>query len=149
MPVTTVGRQAPSKRPAPIRLAIRLLNDRRVKYLIVGGIASAVYYAIFTAGWLLSDQHVPYLAMVVVANFWCAVLTYPLYRRGVFESTGPYLRGFLRFYVLCLGSLVFSFAGMPLLVEIVGVPVLVAQAILIVVWPLLNYQLSRRWAFRR
>jgi putative flippase GtrA len=132
-----------------VRLVPRLLNDRRIRYVIVGGIAAAVYYAIFTAGWLLSARQVPYLAMVLVANLGCAVLTYPLYRHGVFGASGGFLRGFLRFYVLCLGSLVFSFAGMPLLVEAAGVPVLVAQAVLIVVWPLFNYQLSKRWAFRR
>ena len=39
--------------------------------------------------------------------------------------------------------------GLPLLVEVFNVPVLIAQAILIVAAPMINYQLSKLWAFRR
>ena len=133
-PTATVTEPAvPVTETQTVRFVLGLLSDRRIRYIIVGVIAAAVYYAIFTAGWLLSGRQVPYLAMVMIANLGCAMLTYPLYRHGVFGASGGFLRGFLRFYVLCLGSLVFSFAGMPLLVEAAGVPVLVAQAVLIVV----------------
>jgi putative flippase GtrA len=38
--------------------------------------------------------------------------------------------------------------GLPVLIEWVGLPVLLAQAIIILVNPLINYQLSRYWTFR-
>ena len=127
----------------------RVLADRRVRYVAVGGVSSAVYYALFAAIYLSTRHHLHYLAVPVLANLGCAVATYPLQRRWVFRSKGPVLSGFLKFYVICLWAMLFTYAGLPLLVELAGVPVLVAQAVLIVTAPLLNYQLSKFWAFRR
>jgi putative flippase GtrA len=127
----------------------RVLSDRRVRYVAVGAVSSAVYYALFTAIYLTTRNHLHYLAVPVLANLGCALATYPLQRRWVFRSTGPVVPGFLRFYVICLWALVFTYAGLPLLVELAHVPVLPAQALLIVTAPLINYQLSKLWAFRR
>ena len=135
--------------PAVVRLVGGLLRDRRVRYVVVGAVASAIYYGVFSAGWLLSSGRIPYLALAVVANFVCAVATYPLYRRRVFHSTGGGLSGFLRFYLICIWALVFALVGLPLLIELGHLPVLLAQAIIIVVSPLINYQMSKYWAFRR
>jgi putative flippase GtrA len=127
--------------------AFGFFADRRIRYLMVGGVAAVVFYGVFSAGWLLLAGRVPYLGMVLVANIVTAVSTYPLYRRKVFAATG-WLRGFLRFYVVCFGSLVFNLVSLPLLVEAAHVPVLLAQAIVIVVTPLVNYQVNRCWTFR-
>jgi putative flippase GtrA len=127
----------------------RVLADRRVRYVAVGGVSSAVYYLLFAAIYLSTRHHLHYLAVPVLANLGCAIATYPLQRRWVFRSKGPVLSGFLKFYVICLWAMLFTYAGLPLLVELAGVPVLVAQAVLIVTAPLLNYQLSKFWAFRR
>ncbi|GAA2329213.1 GtrA family protein [Dactylosporangium salmoneum] len=127
----------------------RFLADRRVRYVAVGGFSSAVYYALFAALYLTTRHHLHYLALPVLANLGCAIATYPLQRRWVFVSKGPVLSGFLKFYVICLWAMLFTYAGLPLLVELAGVPVLVAQAVLIVTAPLVNYQLSKSWAFRR
>ncbi|MER7006896.1 GtrA family protein [Dactylosporangium sp. NPDC000555] len=127
----------------------KLLTDRRVRYVAVGGVSSAVYYALFAAIYLTTRHHLHYLAVPVLANLGCAIVTYPLQRRWVFRATGPVVAGFLKFYVICLWALVFTYAGLPLLVELAGVPVLAAQALLIVAAPLINYQLSKFWAFRR
>ena len=86
--------------------------------------------------------------MVLLANIATAVSTYPLYRRHVFGSTGPWLRGFLRFYAVCFGSLVFNLVSLPLLVEVARLPVLPAQAIVIVVTPLVDCPVNRCWTFR-
>jgi len=115
----------------------------------VGAVSSAVYYLLFTAIYLTTSHHLHYLAIPVLANFGCALATYPLQRRWVFRSKGPVVAGFLRFYVICLWALVFTYAGLPLLVELAHVPVLLSQALLIVTAPLINYQLSKLWAFRR
>jgi putative flippase GtrA len=132
-----------------VRLTRRLLGDRRMRYLLVGGVSAGVYYVIFAAGWLMLHGRIPYLAMAVIANVLNALIMYPVYRRGVFRSTGPVVAGFLKFYVICFWSLVYTLAGLPLLVEVARLPVLLAQAILIVTAPLINYQLNKYWAFKR
>lgn len=126
----------------------RLAADRRVRYLFAGGAGAVVYYAIFSTSWLLLSPWVPYLPMVVVANFLTAIITFPLYRTGVFQSTGRWLPAFLRFYVSCFWALCFALIGLPLLVEVAHVHVLLATAIIIGLVPLMNYQIQRFWAFR-
>jgi len=124
-------------------------RDPRVRYVVVGGVASVIYYSLFSAGWLVGQGRVPYLLVAVLANVATAVLSYPLYRRGVFAWDGPWLPGFLRFYVIGFWSLMVSLIGLPLLIELGHVPVLVAQAILLLVVPVVNYQVNKHWTFRR
>ncbi|MET7419182.1 GtrA family protein [Dactylosporangium sp. NPDC005555] len=143
------------------RTVIALYNDRRVRYLAVGGVSAVSYYGFYTALYLLTSDdfygqvyfltpdQMHYLVPTVIANFLCGVVTYPLQRYFVFQSKGPVLSGFFKFYLICLWALLFTWLGLPLLVEVFNVPVLIAQAILIVVAPLINYQLSKLWAFRR
>src|SRR5262249_22119150 len=131
-----------------VRTAITLMNDRRVRYVAVGGVSSTSYYAFFTVLYLLTRHHVHYLFIPFFANLGCAIVTYPLQRKFVFQATGPIISGFFKYYVVCLWALVFTFIGLPLLVELANIPVLISQAILIVTAPLINYQLSKFWAFR-
>lgn len=126
-----------------------LINDQRVRYLATGGITAAVYYGIFSAGWLLLDGRIPYLGMAVIGNLLTAVLTYPIYRVVVFRGTGSWISGFARFYAVFVWGLVFSLGGLPLLVEVLHMNVLVSQAIILVASPLINYQLHKLWAFRQ
>lgn len=125
-----------------------VLGDRRVRYVLAGGVAAVVYYGVFAGGWLLFGGWIPYLAMTVVANLATAISTYPLYRTVVFRVGGPWVSGFFKFYAVSLWSLFFTLGGMAALVEVVRLPVLVAQAILVVVGPLINYQMNRMWTFR-
>jgi putative flippase GtrA len=152
---------SPPQQSWPVRTAIALYKDRRVRYLGVGGVSAVSYYGSYTALYLLTPDdfygrflmltgdQMHYLVPTVIANFLCGVVTYPLQRHFVFQSKGPVLAGFCKFYLICLWALAFTWAGLPLLVEVFNVPVLIAQAILIVVAPLINYQLSKLWAFRR
>ncbi|GGK08746.1 hypothetical protein GCM10010123_43260 [Pilimelia anulata] len=127
----------------------RLAADQRVRYLLAGGLSAAVYYLLFTAGWLAAGRWLPYPALAVATCTATALVTYPLYRRGVFRADGPIVAGFLRFYAVCLWALLFGVAGLALLVEVLGVHVLVAQAAVLVAGPAINYRLGRGWAFRR
>jgi len=126
----------------------RLAGDRRVRYLCAGGAAAVMYDGAFTAGWTSLHRWLPYLLVALLANLITAVPTYQIYRRLVFRVDGSWWRGLARFSVMSLGSLLVITVGLPLLVEVAHVPVLPAQAIVIVGSPLVNYQLARLWAFR-
>ncbi|MEV6964712.1 GtrA family protein [Hamadaea sp. NPDC051192] len=133
--------------PGVGRLAVTLLNDSRVRYLLAGGITAVISYAYFSVLFLLVGHHVHYLVTLTIANFLTTVTAYPIYQHGVYQAGQGGFAQFLRFYATCLWALVFGLVTMPLLVELVSVPVLLAQAIVIVVFPLINYPLQRRWAF--
>ena len=129
-------------------LVSRLAADQRARYVAAGSVGAAVYYGLFAAGWLTLGRWIPYLAVSVLASTFTAVLTYPLYRCLVFRTGGSVLAGFLRFYVVCVWALLFAVAGLWFLVEVAGLNPLIAQAIVIMVGPLINYQAGRLWAFR-
>jgi putative flippase GtrA len=126
----------------------RLLADRRVRFLLSGGVAAVVFYGTFAGIWLFAEGHLPYLVVVLIANIVNAVVTYPIYRRLVFAASGSVIAGFFRFYAVSLWSLAYNFLALPALVEWVHLNVLVAQALVIVTGPLITYQLHRHWAFR-
>lgn len=120
-----------------------------MRYVFAGSLGAGVYYVLFSLGWLALARWVPYLVLAVAASTMTAIITYPVYRNVVFRTGGPILRGFLRFYVVCLWAMFFNVAGLAALVELVRLPVLVAQAIVLVVGPVINYQAGRLWAFRQ
>jgi putative flippase GtrA len=132
-----------------------LLADRRVRYIAVGCIATAIYYVLFSAGYLLAGHRISASAgfsadvIALLANLATALLTFPLYRVGVFAGDGPWLQGFLRFYLVAFWSLLWGLVVLPILIEVVGLSALLAQAIIVVIVPLLNYQIHRFWTFRR
>ena len=129
-------------------LFARLGGDRRIRYVIAGGIGAVVYYGLFAAGWLALPRSIPYLLVSALASTITAILTYPIYRYLVFRTGGGVLAGFLRFYVVCVWAMLFAVTGLWFLVAVAGLNPLIAQAIVIMVGPLINYQAGRLWAFR-
>jgi putative flippase GtrA len=144
LPAVTAADRAPSLRDRLVVLA----GDRRLRYIATGGLSAVIFYALFSAGWVLTGGRVPYLVMSVLVNLLTGLLTYPVYARVVFRATTLSVIGFLRFYLLCLLSLAWAFVGLPILVEIAHLPVLVAVPIVILAAPLLNYQIMKFWTFR-
>jgi putative flippase GtrA len=133
---------------AVTRLPARLLGDHRVRYLIVGAGTNVLYFGLFWLGWHLFEGTLPYLLVTALANFTTAVVMYPAYRTFVFNSTTGWLRGFAKFYTVYLFGLACSLVGMPLLIELLHTPVLLAQALVILLVPVASYLLHRFWTFR-
>ncbi|MEV5706118.1 GtrA family protein [Actinoallomurus sp. NPDC052274] len=126
------------------------LFGERVTYLLAGGVTAVVYYAILCVGLLAVRDEVPYLFVVVASHFVTALIVYPMYRLAIFKiSDDDWLPGFMRFYAVGLGFLAASVIGLPILVEFGGVPLLVAQALIILMSPPLSYAINRTWTFRK
>ncbi|WP_143737266.1 GtrA family protein [Microbispora sp. GKU 823] len=128
---------------------LRALLGQRITYLLAGALTAGVYYALLGLGLLVAMDTVPYLVLVVVSHFITTLILYPVYRLVVFKVSGQgWLSGFLRFYAVGLTFLGSSVVGLPILVEIAGIPLMVAQALIILLSPPLSYAINRTWAFR-
>ena len=57
-----------------------LLHDRRVRYVLAGGVSSGTYYGVFWIGWLLTAGGVPYLALALAANITTAAGDFAVFR---------------------------------------------------------------------
>jgi putative flippase GtrA len=131
-----------------VALFATLLADSRLRYVLVGGATSALYYLLFVGGWATLHAVLPYPVITAAAHLTTALLAYPLYRTVVFAATGSYVTGFLRFYTVFAGGLIASLLGLPLLVEGAGLNVLASQATIILLVPAASYLAHRWWTFR-
>ncbi|GAA4206600.1 hypothetical protein GCM10022252_68960 [Streptosporangium oxazolinicum] len=108
-----------------------------------------LYCSLLGLGLLVAKDAVPYLFLAMAAHLTTVVIVYPWYRLVVFRAAGqPWLTGYLRFYVVGLGFLATSLAGLPVLVELFHLPVMAAQALLLVISPTVSYAIHRAWTFR-
>jgi putative flippase GtrA len=116
---------------------------------LAGAVTFGIYYALFGLGLLVAGNTVPYLFLVVVSHLITGVIVYPGYRLIVFKvSDKSWLLGYLRFYGVGLGFLSASVVGLPLLVSFGGIPLMMAQVLVILLSPPLSYLINRTWTFR-
>ncbi|GII78697.1 hypothetical protein Sru01_36790 [Sphaerisporangium rufum] len=125
------------------------LGGHLITYLVSGGVTALLYYAILAAGLHIFRDSVSYLCVVVASHFITLVAVYPWYRLVVFRGgRKSWIAGYLRFYAVGLGFLACSLAGLPPLVGAAHLPVLAAQAVVLVGFVPLNYLTHRFWTFR-
>ncbi|MFS4507164.1 GtrA family protein [Clavibacter sp. Sh2141] len=133
-----------------------LLRDERVAFLLVGGFNTAFAFLLFaglaaTAGAALDAAGQPVLGSLVplAGSYAVAVLVaFVLYRHLVFRVRGHVLRDLARFVSVYVVSISLNAVSLPLLVA-VGVPRLVAQALIVVAITLISYVGHRWFSFRR
>jgi len=133
--------------PGPL---FRLVSDQRVAFLIVGGMNTAigaVWFVLFL--WLFPHGPVGYLGALVCAYLAAVLCAFVLYRRFVFRVTGHVLRDLARFALVNLSALGFNFAALPVLVEVLGWPVLVSQFAIAGVTVVYSWFAHRGFSFRR
>ncbi|WP_233548777.1 GtrA family protein [Clavibacter lycopersici] len=142
--------------PRPLARLRGLLDDRRVRFLLVGGFNTVFAFALFaaleaTAGRALDDAGQPIAGSLVplLGSYAVAILAaFALYRRLVFRVRGHVLRDLGRFVSVYLVSITLNAVLLPVLVA-VGVPRLGAQALLVVVITVISYVGHGRFSFRR
>jgi putative flippase GtrA len=133
--------------PGPL---LRLIRDQRVAFLIVGGTNTAigaVWFVFFL--WLFSRGAGGYLGALLCAHIAAVLCAFVLYRRFVFRVVGHVLRDLARFELVNLSTLGFNFAALPLLVEVLGWPVLPSQFAIAGVTVVYSWFVHRGFSFRR
>ena len=129
----------------------RLARDQRVRFLAVGATNTVVGYLVFSAFtlWVFADVHLGYLLSLALSYVIGITLAFVLYRRFVFPVHGHLLRDFARFVSVYLVAIGINAAALPLLVEVVQVPPLLAQLMILVVTTLLSFFGHKKFSFRR
>lgn len=130
----------------------RLVRDRRVAFLIVGGINTLMgtfWFILYQS--LLGDRFGQYTYMLsLLCAHVCAVLTaFVLYRRFVFRVRGHVWLDLWRFEVVNLGALGINALALPFVVQVVGLPPIPAQLAVTCVTALITYFGHRDFSFRR
>ncbi|MCV7092371.1 GtrA family protein [Mycobacterium interjectum] len=133
--------------PGPL---FRLIRDQRVAFLLVGGMNTAigaVWFILFL--WLFPRGAAGYLSALVCAHIAAVLCAFVLYRKFVFRVTGHVVRDLARFEVVNLSTLGFNFVTLPVLVEVLGWPVLASQFAIAGVTVVYSWFAHRGFSFRR
>jgi putative flippase GtrA len=128
-----------------------LTNDQRIRFLAVGGVNTVVGYGLFAAFDLSVFAGIPfgYMLSLTLSYAIAIALAFILYRRFVFRVTGQVWTDLTRFVSVYLVSIAVNAAALPILIEVLGLNSLIAQAILLVCTTLISFFGHREFSFRR
>lgn len=128
---------------------LRLVKDRRVAFLIVGTINTAVGFGWFVLFQLTIGQVWGYMATLLFAHVASVLCAFVLHRRFVFRVRGHVWIDLVRFEMVYLAALGVNAVLLPILVEFAGLTPIVAQAVIVFVTTLISYFGHSRFSFRR
>lgn len=134
----------------PVATVIRLLQERRVRFLIVGGLNTVIGFGLFVGfHHVFGNDFLGYMSALVLANALAMIVAFTLHRRFVFEVRGQVLLDLARFVTVNLGMLGTNAVLLPFLVEVVGLPVVPAQVVATVGIVVVSYLGHSLFSFRR
>ncbi len=128
---------------------LRIVRDQRVAFLVVGGINTAVGAGWFIAFQALVEARLGYVVVLLCAHVAAVLSAFVLYRRFVFHVVGHVWRDLWRFELVNVSALGVNLALLPVLVELVGLPVLPAQLSITAATMLISFFGHRGFSFRR
>ncbi len=139
--------------PGPL---IRLVNDQRVAFLVVGGINTVIGFGIFvacseTVGHFVDHRYGKIAGSLVtlgITHVLAVLFAFVMHRRFVFRVRGHVLRDLMRFWSVYLTAAGINAVALPVLVEL-GLARIPAQAIIVAFSTLLSYFGHRHFSFRR
>jgi putative flippase GtrA len=140
---------ATSQHPPPPGPLTRLVRNQRVAYLLVGGINTLVGLGIFVVVHELFGDRVGYMGSLVISYAFAIVIAFTMHRRFVFKVTGHLLRDFARFASVHISSLAINAVLLPLLVEAVGLPPIVAQTAATGLTVVISFFAHKYFSFQR
>ncbi|RHA38911.1 GtrA family protein [Cellulomonas rhizosphaerae] len=135
--------------PGPL---FRLVRDRRVAFLIVGGINTflgTAWFILFQTMFGDSLGTFTYLVSLLCAHVAAVLTAFVLYRRFVFRVRGHVWVDLARFEVVNLTALGINALALPFVVEVVGLKPIAAQLVITCVTAVISYLGHRDFSFRR
>lgn len=125
------------------------VRDQRVAFLAVGAVNTASGFFWFVFFYWLVGQRFGYLTSLACAHVTSVLCAFWLYRHLVFRVRGHVLRDLARFETVYLSALAVNFVLLPLLVEIAHLPVLAAQALIMLLTSVMSWLGHKNFSFRR
>ncbi len=128
-----------------------IVADQRARFLVIGGINTVVGYGLYVVLDLFVFHNIPfgYILSLLISYTVAIVLAFVLYRRFVFKVTGHVWSDFAKFVTVYLAAIAVNFFALPILIELVGLNSLLAQALVLVVTTLMSFFGHRGFSFRR
>ncbi|WP_421734408.1 GtrA family protein [Cellulomonas sp.] len=133
--------------PAPTRLRA-LLDSEGLRFVLVGGVNTVFGFGIFALLQSTLGTVVHYLVVLVVAQVVAVLEAYVLQRYVVFRARGRWWRDLVRFSSVYAVAFAVNAAALPLLVEVLHMAVIPAQAVVTAAVALGTFLVHRNFTFR-
>ncbi|MDP3713056.1 MAG: GtrA family protein [Mycobacteriales bacterium] len=127
----------------------RLWREERLRFLAIGVANTAFGYAVFAWIEVLLGDRWPYLAVLLGSYGVSVVFSFFTQRLLVFRVSGYLFTDAMRFLGVSSSGLLLNAALLPLLVELLFLPVLLAQALALTIGACVLYLAHSRISFRR
>lgn len=125
------------------------MSRKQVRYVVVGGWNTLFGYLVFAALQLTVGGDIGYMAVLVIAQFIGILNAYLCYRAFVFRVTGNWWLDLMRFSAVYWIVFGLNVIALPIMVAILGMNVLVAQALFLIVTIIASYFAHNHFSFRR
>lgn len=127
---------------------LRVVRDQRVAFVAVGAFNTGFGFLCFAALlWLLGQRL--YLVALLGAYVISVLLAFVLYRHLVFRVSGHVLADLWRFVTVYLLAFAVNLVVLPVLVELAHLPVLLAQAMIVLITSVMSWLGHKHYSFRR
>jgi putative flippase GtrA len=126
-----------------------LHRDQRVAFMGVGAFNTLIGAVFFVALELTLGRVAGYLVVLLFAHVLSVLCAFVLHRRLVFRVTGNVLVDLVRFEMVYLSGLAINMVLLPVLVEVVQLPVILSQFLIVSVTALVSFFGHKHFSFRR
>jgi putative flippase GtrA len=132
-------------------LLSRLMASEKARFLVVGGINTVVAYGLFVLFQLTVGDTIGYFGSLYLSYALAILLAFVLHRRFTFQVRGQRMIvvDFLRFVSVYAVTIVINTVALPLLVEVVGLHPVLAQALCVLVAMAISFVGHKWFSFRR
>ncbi len=130
-------------------LLLRLIDDQRIAFVIVGTMNTALGVLWFVFFHVTVGDQVGYMVTLLLAHVAAVLCAFMLHRRVVFKVRGHFWLDLARFELVNISVLLFNAALLPITVELAGVRVLPAQLLVTGVTVVLSFFAHRGFSFHR
>ena len=128
---------------------VTLLKTKQFRFLVVGGVNTALGLALFVVFQSLFGPTIGYMATLVLSYGIAILCSFALQRRFVFQVRGRMMLDLGRFTLVNLTALWLNAVLLPFFVEIVNLSPVPAQVVSLAIVLVFNYIGQSLFSFRR
>ena len=125
------------------------LRDKRIRFVLAGGVNTGFGFGCFVVYQDLVGVRWGYMLTLLLAHCTSVLFAFVVHRSVVFRVSGSLLRDLWRFESVYLVTLSLNAVLLPLLVEVGGLPVIIAQAAITAANVVVSWLGHSRFSFRR
>jgi putative flippase GtrA len=126
-----------------------LVKNDKIAFVIVGAANTAIGFFWFILFELTVGQVAGYMVSLILAHVAAVLCAFVLYRTLVFRVTGHVVRDLVRFELVYLSALAVNAVLLPISVEVVGIPPIPSQFLIVFVTAVMSYVGHKHFSFRR